>query len=80
MENILYALIMGCFICLLLLAFAKPLRVALHFFVNSAVGCCALWICHAIGLGLGVNWVTAATVGVLGLPGFVGLMAVSFFL
>lgn len=80
MIGVLYAMIIGCLICIALMAFAKPLRSLLRFVVSAAIGSAALWACHGIGIGIGVNWFTAATVGALGAPGFFGLLALSVFL
>lgn len=80
MTEVLSVLIIGCLVFLALAAFAKPLKVVLRFAISAAVGGGCLWICNRLGLNLGVNPATLLTVGVLGLPGFVGLVALSFFL
>lgn len=80
MTGILTALIICCLVFLALAAFAKPLKVVARFLVCAAVGGCCLWISNRLGLNLGVNPATLLTVGTLGLPGFLGLVALSFFL
>lgn len=51
----------------------KPLKLALHLVINSAVGFGALWLLNLTaaftGVSLGLNLFNAVTIGVLGLPG-----------
>lgn len=57
------------FICM----FAVPLKYAVKFVLNSIVGGVAILLINAIGAAFGIhislNIVTAAAVGLLGLPG-----------
>ena len=74
MTWILYALIIACLVCMLLLAFAKPLGVLLRMMLSAIVGSVGLFICQWLGLGIGFNIATVMTVGLLGAPGFLGLL------
>lgn len=64
-------------VLLLLQVLAKPLEVFMRVLGSSLLGGAALWIVNLIGgwLGfhLGLNPASAAIVGVLGVPGFLGL-------
>ena len=57
------------FICM----FAVPLKYAVRFVLNSIVGGVAILLINAVGAAFGIhislNIVTAAVVGLLGLPG-----------
>lgn len=65
------------FVLLLLHLLAKPLEVALRVLGSSLVGGLVLWGINLgggyLGFHLGLNPVSAAVVGVLGLPGLLGL-------
>lgn len=62
------------FICM----FAVPLKYAARFVLNSIVGGAAILIINALGASFGVhialNVVTAAVVGLLGLPGAIMIL------
>lgn len=80
MTKLLSITMLSCLLILALATLAKPLRVLLRCLISAAVGGCALWACHRCGLQLGVNPATLFTVGLLGAPGFFGLLALSIFL
>lgn len=65
------------FVLLLLHLLAKPLEVALRVLGSSLVGGVALWMINLVGglagFHIGLNPVSAAIVGVLGVPGLLGL-------
>lgn len=65
------------FVLLLLHLLAKPLEVALRVAGSSLVGGLALWVINLVGglidFHIGLNPVSAAVVGVLGIPGLLGL-------
>ncbi len=75
-----YALAVGLllFLCVL---FRKPLRHVLVMTLQSALGGVGLYLGNFLlipmGMGIGVNVVTASVCGVLGLPGFVLLILVN---
>lgn len=80
MIDVLWVMVIS---CLLILAFAtvsKPLKILFRFVLSAAIGGCCLWLGNRFGLGVGVNPATLFTVGLLGVPGFLGLAALSFFL
>ncbi|HBF65298.1 MAG TPA: SigmaK-factor processing regulatory BofA [Clostridium sp.] len=80
MTEVLSVMIISCLIILILTAVAKPLRIVLRFILSAAIGGCCLWLCNRFGLPVGVNPATLFTVGLLGAPGFLGLIVLSFFL
>jgi len=53
---------------------ARPIKLLLKLTLNSALGCVGIIIFNLasgfLGLSIGVNIVTALTVGILGMPGF----------
>ena len=64
--------------CLLMVLFARPIRAIVKIGVNSAIGGIAIiifnFISQLFGFFIGVNALTALTVGILGVPGFVMLL------
>lgn len=65
------------FVLLLLHLLAKPLEVLLRVLGSSLVGGLALWSINLVGglagFHIGLNPVSAVVVGVLGVPGLLGL-------
>ncbi len=59
---------------------AKPLRLLLRFLLSAAAGGVGLWLCRSLGFAVGINPVTLAIMGILGFPGLLGLLVLSFFL
>ncbi|MBR0276848.1 MAG: pro-sigmaK processing inhibitor BofA family protein [Clostridia bacterium] len=63
----------------LLIFFAKPVRALLKVAVNSAIGgICIIafnFVSQLFGIFIGVNALTAVTVGILGIPGFIMLIS-----
>lgn len=80
MTEVLSVMIISCLIILALATLSKPLKVLFRFILSAAIGGCCLWLCNRFGLQVGVNPATIFTVGLLGTPGFVGLLVLSFFL
>lgn len=64
--------------CLLMVVFARPIRAMVKLLVNSAIGGLAIiifnFVSQLFGFFIGVNALTALTVGILGIPGFVMLL------
>ncbi|MBM6829927.1 pro-sigmaK processing inhibitor BofA family protein [Anaerotignum lactatifermentans] len=79
-TGILSGVILVCLAVLVLAALAKPLRVLLRFGLSAAAGAAVLALCHGFGLSVGANVVTVVLVGLLGTPGFLGLLALSLIL
>jgi inhibitor of the pro-sigma K processing machinery len=65
------------FVLLLVHLLAKPLELALRVLGSSLVGGLALWVVNLVGglvgFHIGLNPFSAAVVGVLGVPGLLGL-------
>ncbi|MDO4545929.1 MAG: pro-sigmaK processing inhibitor BofA family protein [Bacillota bacterium] len=55
-----------------------PIKTILKLLVNSLIGGVLLFLCNLFGGGLGIflplNMITAAIVGLLGIPGTVGIL------
>lgn len=70
--------------CVLIVIFAKPLRALIKIAVNSAIGgvCIVIFnfVSQLFGFFIGVNALTAVTVGILGAPGFVMLLLLQLIL
>ncbi|MBQ7953824.1 MAG: pro-sigmaK processing inhibitor BofA family protein [Clostridia bacterium] len=64
--------------CILAIIFSKQLNAILKIAVNSALGgVCIIafnFISQIFGFFIGVNALTAVTVGILGVPGFIMLL------
>lgn len=62
---------------------AKPLKVIFKLLINTLFGGIALILINTIGgmwgFGIGVNVITAAVTGILGIPGIVLLYVLKFF-
>lgn len=75
MEQAAIAYIVGA-ILLIIAAFllARPIKLLFKLIINSALGCLGIVLFNLaggiLGLSIGVNIVTALTVGILGMPGF----------
>ena len=78
-ESIATIIIAGGLIALCVVIFLKPLGCLLRLLVNTLGGFVVLFILNFlggfIGISLGLNWVNAIVVGILGLPG-VGLLLI----
>ncbi len=72
------------FTAVVLRVFAKPLHLVLKLALNTAFGFLALFLLGRleplVGFSLGFNLFNAATVGVLGFPGFLLLLALQWLL
>lgn len=64
--------------CVLIVIFSKPIGAIMKMTVNSALGGVCLiafnFISQIFGFFIGVNALTAVTVGILGIPGFIMLL------
>ena len=61
-----------------LMIFSRPLKGIFKIILHSALGCLAIFLFNLLksvtGLFIGINAATCATVGILGLPGFIMLL------
>ena len=80
MTNILSIIIVCSLGVLLLMTMTKPLQGLLRFFTSATIGGICVWVCQGLGFAIGINPVTLVALGILGIPGFVGLLALSLFL
>lgn len=64
----------GVLICAALLLFHRPLLRLIRLALRSSAGLVVLalfaQVGHFVGISLGVNWVNALVLGLLGVPGF----------
>ena len=71
-------------IVLVVKIFGTPLRWLLKLALNTAIGFVALFLLNFfgdyIGLSLGINWLNALIVGVLGVPGVILLLLLQYLL
>lgn len=70
----------GVFLYILVRVFQSPAKWAVRVLINGVVGLLALWVWDMVftshGWAVGLNPVTGLTMGVLGAPGFLLLLAV----
>lgn len=61
-----------------------PLKFAFKFLIHAGLGFAALWLINffgsPLGIYLGMNWLNAAIIGILGVPGAILLVVLSFVL
>lgn len=76
-DTIIYIMIGICLLVILLFVFSTPLKLLYKIIINSVLGILALiginFIISPLGLSVGVNLLTIAIIGVLGIPGFICL-------
>lgn len=69
---------------LLVKLFRKPMKLVFKFLLNTILGFVALilinFVGSFIGISIGVNWLNAAIVGILGLPGVALLLILQWLL
>lgn len=62
--------------------FKTPIKWAFKLLINSAVGFVALFVLNFfggfVGISLGLNWLNAVIVGLLGVPGIILLLLVKY--
>lgn len=77
-QKLLAALLAAFFLIALVRIFQRPLKLALKLLGNTLLGFLALWCVNMTaaytGIALGVNFLNALVIGILGLPGFVLLL------
>ena len=79
MNSTLFIYIIGIILgCILIVVFSKPIRALFRLIVNSALGGICIvafnFISQLFGFFIGVNALTAFTIGILGIPGFIMLL------
>ena len=79
MNNTMFFYIIGVILgCILIVIFSKPIGALFKLLVNSAFGGMFIvafnFVSQLFGFFIGVNALTAFTVGILGIPGFVMLL------
>lgn len=79
-TTILSAMVITCLVIVVLAALAKPLKGILSFLLSGIVGSVLLFVLGRLGFAVGVNAVTFAVTGLLGMPGVAGLVVLSHFL
>lgn len=62
--------------------FLTPIKWIFKLLINTAVGFVCLWVLNYFGaffhISLGLNWINALAVGVLGFPGLVLLLVLKY--
>lgn len=72
--------ILVCLVLLALIALAKPLKILFRLLFSGVTGGVLLFIGHSLGMAVGVNGVTLSASAILGLPGVLGMLFLSFLL
>lgn len=78
MENIIFFAIAVFAVVLVLKLLGKSMKVVLGVLVNALVGGLIIWLLNILGLGIALNWLTALIVGVLGIPGVIIILIITF--
>lgn len=62
--------------------FLTPIKWIFKLLINTGIGFAALWVLNFFGdffgISLGLNWINALVVGVLGFPGLVLLLVMKY--
>ncbi|MCL2618279.1 MAG: pro-sigmaK processing inhibitor BofA family protein [Defluviitaleaceae bacterium] len=81
-HNVIMLMIGACLILILFLLFSNPLKALVRVVANGGLGIIGLAAANTLlaplGVFVGINPVTAAIIGFLGLPGFVALYVAGF--
>lgn len=56
----------------------KSTKVVVGFLINALVGAVILWVLNIFGLGIAITWLSAAIVGIFGIPGVIVLLVLKF--
>ncbi len=76
------AIVIVALVLIAILIFTKPIRFILKLLLNTLIGFVALILINkfgaSLGISLGVNWINAAVVGVLGIPGLALLLVLKW--
>ena len=56
----------------------KSTKVIVGFSINALVGAVILWVLNIFGLGIAITWLSAAIVGIFGIPGVIVLLVLKF--
>lgn len=71
-------------VVLVLKLLSAPIRIAMKLLINGLAGFVVLFLLNFagewVGISLGINWVNAIVVGVLGAPGVVLLLLLKYLL
>ncbi len=71
-------------VVLVLKLLSAPIRIAMKLLINGLVGFVVLFLLNFagewVGISLGINWINAIVVGVLGAPGVVLLLLLKYLL
>lgn len=78
MENIIFFAIAVFAVVLVLKLLGKSMKIVLGVLVNALVGGLIIWLLNILGLGIALNWLTALIVGVLGIPGVIIVLIITF--
>lgn len=76
-----YLIFMGAMLAVFVIVklLAWPLKKIFGLLINIVIGIALLYLYNSFGAGLfnftiPINWITALTVGTLGIPGFIGVV------
>lgn len=75
MQQAMVAYVAGAILLIIaLFLLARPIKALFKVIINSALGCVGIALFNLVGgllgLSVGLNIITALTVGILGMPGF----------
>ena len=56
----------------------KSTKAIIGFLINAVIGFVILWVLNLFGLGITINWITAAIVGFFGVPGLIVVLLLQF--
>jgi len=82
LQSTVVIILVALFGLLALIVFRKPMKFILRLALSTLLGFAALFLINflggLIGISIAVNWINAAVVGILGLPGIALLLLIEW--
>lgn len=80
-SGLIIIMILCCLSLIFLMLMAKPLKYILKFIINAVVGVAGIlilnFVLQPIGVSVGLNILSAAFIGLLGIPGFGAIVLIN---
>ena len=78
MNPIISSIIAVVLVLLVVKIFFKSTKAIIGFLINTVIGFVILWVLNLFGVGITLNWISAAIVGFFGVPGILIVLLLQF--